>query len=371
MFTIAAVLAGQACSDAAEPATLMWYGDGAQTWDEARAGLDWSLSNLGAVPPAGGGHLRVLESSETSVRFSVDLGALGLSSDAVAILQGAAREVGPDADVGRFLMRTQYEPWRYYAITGACHTLDEWRARWASVDLVEYAVTNSLLVEMDRRVRFDPTPPSTLGEIRFLAETGGGSLADATFEIDEFEVVDVMANGQQRFAIYSPAGDLLPGAPASSSPAGQPGKCMWCHEGSLMIGDVNPLVEGYLAYSDWLAHLQASQAVVDDVRAVVPTAVDFENYAVHTWSERLVGAFLRPTPARVAAERGWSLSETQAWVDAEGLTLVPDPEYPDLGPTLSRAELDEVLAVPIRVLGSERETLPGTASRPDWASCGT
>ena len=137
-----------------------------------------------------------------------------------------------------------------------------------------------------------------------------------------------------------------------------------------MIGDVNPEVDGYLPYSEWLAYLTGAQAVMDEARLALSTSVDFDDYATHTWSERLVGGFLRPTPARIASERGWSIDEVEAWIAAEGLVLEEDPEYPDLGPVLARAEVDDLLGAPTPVLASERETLEALAPRPPWTSCG-
>ena len=114
---------------------LRWLGGSPELtdWTTARAGLWWSLSALGALPPADEDLALVVidQPSAGEVLFDLDLGAVGLPeaafpavAEAIAEIQAApslSRRGG--VDVGRFLMRTLHEPWRYYAITGACADL--------------------------------------------------------------------------------------------------------------------------------------------------------------------------------------------------------------------------------------------------------
>lgn len=374
---------------------LRWIPDvGDADWDTARAGLWWALSNLGAAP-ADEGALRVQEQGADGVVFTLDLGAVGFPE---ARLPDVAAAVAPvrawssePVDLGRFLMATLYEPGRYYAITGACATLEEWRAARLAPEALDYAVTLSLLVPGERLIRLNPAGPAPGGDtdapadtddtaaddtgaaslaeagarvagLGFLASEGEGSLADGSFVAHEYETVDVMPNGQQRYAVYDASGALLAGA--ETTVAGQPGKCMWCHEHRIQRGAAeNPGVPGYLDYAAFAAEVDVAEAWMERVRAAAPV-VDFAAApAVHEHAERLTLVYLEPSAARVALEWGVPVEE----VLALGLATHTNPEFPELGDRLARADVDAARALrepgwaPLDVPASDREAEPGRA----------
>ena len=343
--------------------------DGDDSWDEARAGLIWQLSNLGALPPSQiDAFLVVDESDADEVVFTVDLAEAGFPEhaeapliDAVAPLQGSSeRELFGTVDVGRFLMRTLHEPWRYYDIVGTCPTLDDWTARNQSEGARDYAVVESLLTDGQRIVSFNPPPYADVADVGFVVTSGTGSLPDETFVPGEIEAFDLMPNGRQRFAIYDLDGELMPAADADISPAGQPGKCMWCHEGGIMFGVENEPVDGYATYTEYIEVVDAASDILDAHRQGLDTSVDFAEYHVHTWGELLVKEFLLPKPSRVAREWGISETEVEQLVVSHGLTVVEDEEF-DRGEVLLRAEVDALLAerepayVALEVLEDARE----------------
>ena len=51
------------------------------------------------------------------------------------------------------------------------------------------------------------------------------------FDLAEFDLIDLMPNGQLRYAVYGLDGVLLPYSSSDYGLAGKPAKCMWCHEG--------------------------------------------------------------------------------------------------------------------------------------------
>ncbi len=355
----------------------LWWIPGADalTWDEARAGMWWGLSNLGAAPPADEGALTGIEQTDEGVTFTLDLGAAGFPparlpavAAALAPVRAAAAIEGP-VDLGRFLLATLYDPGRYYAITGACPTVEAWRAARQAPEPGLYAVTVSLLVEGHRLVELNPAPapPASdpfasdpLSELGWLASEGEGSLADGTFEALEFETVDVMPNGQQRFAVYDADGALR--AAGAESRAGQPGKCMWCHELHVQRGtSTNPSAEGYLPYEAFEAEVEAAEALLATARAGTPSAVDWA-YDTHEWAEKLTLALLEPSPERVAREWGVSVDT----VHAEGLPTHPHGEFSEWGPLYDRADVDRARAdrepgwAPLPTPPSDRDL------DPDW-----
>lgn len=354
---------------------LRWLAGGVlDDWDAARAGLWWSLSSMGALPPATEAALRIETQRGDEVLFWLDLEAVGFSDAALPTVEAIAAEVWADPsvqrhggmDVGRFLMRSLHEPWRYYALTGACESLAQWSVQQGADEMATYAVTDSLLVDGNRLIGFHEAPQGIDG-IAFQALELSGAVEQA-HAIDEIEVIDVMPNGRQRYAIYGVDGALHPAADPAVSPAGQPGKCLWCHEGALMVGQPNPPVDGHTPYETFADAMAEQAALLADHRQSLATSVDFEDRDVHMWGELLVEAFLHPTVDRVAVE--WGVSTTM--VAGLGLPQHTSEEYPEWGPVFARADVDAALFSregwrPVETLDSGREldeaqvTLAGAA----------
>jgi len=372
-------------TDSAEPATaqtlvvpLRWVGGSPLLdWPQAQAGLWWSLSSLGALPPDATA-LVVDSLADGAVTFSLDLGAVGFPAEAAGTLAEIAAEMQSDpsvarhggVDVGRFLMRTLHEPWRYYALTGACATAAQWQATRQQPDPAVYAVTDSLLVEGSRLIEVNDQA-GAVGAIGFRSAEVSGTLGAHT--VEELEVVDVMPNGRQRFAVYSASGALQPASDPALSPAGQPGRCLWCHESRLMLGQPNPDIEGYWSYESFAEAIAAQSALLEAHRASLETVVDFTEPSVHTWGELLVEEFLFPTPARVALE--WGISEGA--VRAAGLDGTESEEYPAWGTVYARAAVDGALWAregwrPVETLASSRAAPESVRLAPaDLRDCGT
>lgn len=328
---------------------LVWVrGDDTEDWDQARAGLWWALSLLGAAPTDEGA-VRVERETADRVLYALDLDALGLEEPALEALDAAVapllasdeRRVFGGVDTGRFLMATVYSPWRYYAITGACDTLDGWRASRLGEATERFAVTDSLLVDGDREITLRPDPGAWT-ELAWQAAEGEGSLEDGSFEALELEVLDLMANGQQRFAVYGTDGALRPASTAT--PAGQPGRCMWCHEGNMqVISDGNVDLYGYITLEQFKFQLSASQALTDQIRGAAQSPVRWGDDEVHAYGELLEEHFLSPSAVRLGREWGVTEEEARALVDGLGLPQHESDEYPDLPPLYTRGDVDAAL----------------------------
>lgn len=348
------------CADAADTETggdptalgspVLRWGPGypGEQWAQAREGVLWSLSPLGEVDPEA---LEVLDTGEEVV-FRIDLSRSGLSDAARRPLDDAWEELEQSGerdergavDVGRFLMRTVYEPWRYYEATGACATLQGWRAAHPRVGDGDALVSQSRLVEGDRELRYDPAVDAVHDVAWSVSDVEHG-------EVVETHVFDVSDSGALRFAQYDEAGVLIP-----SGVAGQPGRCQWCHEGNLIFVYEQPEAEGYGSFEDLEQAIFAQQALLD-TRAELHHDLDWGNSPeVHVWAERLVESFLHPPPARVSWEWGVDVGE----VEALGLATHIEDEYGDTGLVYTREDVDDAWEArggfaPVRTLPSSRE----------------
>lgn len=360
-----------ACKDevpSAEPEVprLIWVrGYEGDTLEGSEEGLWWQLSLLGAAPPSDGSALAVVEQDADRAVLELDLDALGLPDDGLATLKASfdalqasdeARAFG-GVDLGRALMLTLYDPWRYYAISGACGTLDDWRADRLDGEIARFAVTDSLLVPGDRELTFD-LDPSPTSRLSFQASEGEGSLLEGSFLPEEYEVLDLMPNGQQRYAIYDGSGALLPAATVSA--AGQPGRCMWCHEGHMQIfSDGNEAVSGYLSAELFQEQLDRSEQWTQQVREATPSPVPWEDAEVHERGELLAETFLSPSADRLGREWGLPASLVRARLSALGLSWHLSDEYPEQGPLLDRAELDAQMSTLLPWISAEGGRVEG------------
>ncbi len=331
---------------------LRWTAEpGGISWEQAEAGLAWSLTNLGALPPPDG-WLTIRESGSDTTIFDLDLEHSGFDPQAEEALRAAVAPLQDSdelaalgsVDVGRFLMRTLYAPWRYYSITGACADLSDWEALAEGAEVEQYGVSLSLLTDGDRLITLNAGPWQDVSEIAFSTRSGAGVLHDPSVS-EEVEVIDLMGNGQQRYAVFDAQGQLAPAADPTVVAAGQPGKCMWCHEGALMTGTpANPTTRPHLSYPEWITRMSQMQALQDDHRLGLDTAADFTDRQAHTDGELLVREFLRPTPARLLREWGVTAEELADMLTEHSVEYTLDDEYPSRGEVLPRAALDIVYA---------------------------
>lgn len=367
------------------PLSLRWPLDGLLTAEQVRVGIDWNLGLLSALPPADGSHLQIDEEGG-ELWITLDPSRAGFPTRSHAALTDALvelrqseelRETGA-VDLGRLFMLTLHEPWRYYSITGACADYWSWGATRLPASHDRYDVVYSLLAAGDRIVLL-PEAGAPVEELAFGMATGRGELG-SSWAPAEFETIDLMENGQQRFAAFDAQGRIRPWADPEVVLAGQPGRCIWCHEGNLMFGTYeNPSSEAAISYETWEQRIFDWQDDLDAWRAGLPTAIVYADTHSHTQAERIVRDFALPTVARAALEWGLSEEEAEALVDEAGLVRAEDEEWPERGQVLLRAEVDAVLEQRSGVartrtlsdprLPAEGEALRGEAWRA-WLDCG-
>jgi hypothetical protein len=321
-----------------------------EDWERAQQGLLWSLAMLGAVPPLSSRAIQVQSESEDEVVFDLDLLECGLPANALEAIRVSTeptllsdeKAIWGSIDLGRWIMRVIYEPWVYYAATGTCRNLDGWKAERLDDAPLLYGVTVSNLVKNKHRLIELNDAPSAFERIAFRALEGTGSIEDGTFTPLEYEILDVLPNGIHHYAVYDLDGNLLPGGTPEISPAGQPGRCMWCHEGQWLQrgSDENVSPAPYLSYDEFMVAAEHVDIMTDARRKQMNTSLRIIDGNVHTWGEWLAEMFLHASPERLAREWHTTPAEVERILERLEIVTVPSGEYPDLGDVAERSALD-------------------------------
>ncbi len=116
-----------------------------------------------------------------------------------------------------------------------------------------------------------------------------------------------------------------------------------------------PGLKGSVSWTEFMDQIDAQQALIDEARDGQDLAVAYDEHAVHTWAELLVETFLAPPFERMALEWGTDVDGVAWAVQEYGLTTTENPEYPDLGPVLVRAEIDAASDAVLTQLGKRPE----------------
>lgn len=298
-----------------EPSTieLVWYQSyESETKEDAEKGLLWTLSFLGAALED---ESACRWNSDTLIVDAEKLGIADKGQEAMyslfSIIRNAEEYQKKGAfDLGRFVALTMLSSNHYYKITGVPKTLEEWMAQVPENKNL-YAITESTVSVADRLIALNDSAEKGLSN-QFIAYEGFLDTTNHSFELKEYEVFDIMPNGQMRFAIYGLDGKLKTAADEVYSLGGKPAKCLWCHETNINPNFANsPDVFGFKTVeafnnqvSDWQTWLEAFKSDLQPI-------IDFSEKQDHTYAELLYIGFMEPNAARIAQEWGMSESEVK------------------------------------------------------------
>ena len=287
---------------------LRWIkGHDAETWDQFRTGLMWDLSFLGAKLPMSSTASIIQRTDSASVLLNLD--AAGFDHDALAafeviidsLQQSEEYLKHSNIDAGRFVMLTLNSSWHYYKITGAEPTLKKFIKKHHFKDDELFPVINSSVAKHNRLIRF--TTSEDISRIAFIAEEGIFDTSTNKMNAEAFEVMDIMPNGQLRFAVYNEDGYLIEGTPSKLGIAGKPAKCLWCHETNIQIDfKENPAVGNFIGTAEFNKRINGFQATLDKYRTSLDSEIDFNKKQEHTYGEFLYLCFMEPSIGRLAAE---------------------------------------------------------------------
>ncbi|MGB0886685.1 MAG: hypothetical protein ACPGSL_01070 [Vicingaceae bacterium] len=340
---------------------LNMYQNDSETKAEFETGLKWCFSFLGAQLKNGS-----WEKSTKWIdnqRIEIDTKELGFNNSALKQLSilitiyknSEEYRVTKGIDAGRFVVSTFNNPNHYYKIVNMPKQLQAFETKYDFLQK-KAAIVESAVAFGERRISL-PNPNNNINSIGYLAEELTGSLADSTHIVKEFEVMDIMENGQLRFGIYNTNNQLINGADPNLSSAGKPAKCLWCHEVNIQKGfAAQTAINGYFSPNQFDSIIIENQLILNEYRSILNTEIDFLDNLQHIELEKLYIRFMEPSAKRLAAE--WNMTEGEVSLKLSGFTTHTNNEFNSLGDLYNRFEIENY--APYQVIPSTtsaRETV--------------
>jgi hypothetical protein len=370
IFALGVALLSGSCGDRAPPddpalaIELRWSRSYArESRADVETGLLWALSFLGAALPEKGGDPLSWRGDVVALHLDhagIDTNLLPRWKRLFGVLKASEEYRANGAfDIGRFVALTLCSPNHYYALTGADPRYEEAYGRH-SFGRERAAIVESSVSHGHRLVEIAEGP---ITDIAFVAHEGTGSVTRDTFVPQEHELLDVMANGQLRFALYDEDGVLKRSADPVLTGAGKPSKCLWCHETHLsrpFSGRTS--APGYLSLAEFERRIADRMQELRASRSKFASRVDFKRAQDHTYAELLYISFYEPSAERVAHE--WHMPIAQIREALAGLPTHTHHEFAFLGEQLyRRRDVDDLS--PYAVLEPPTDAREPSAYEPD------
>jgi hypothetical protein len=329
--------------------------------DQAKieTGLKWGFSFLGAALPVNSSSTYYTWKSSSLIE--VDIETLGFTANAINALQKIIsvlkkseeyKKMG-GIDVGRFVMLIFNAPEHYYAITGVRKHIDLFKENY-SFHSDRAAIIESCVSKTHRLISLPHS--NEIVKTAYMATEGAGSLLNGTFTSGNFEVFDIMPNGQLRFAVYNESGDLIPGVDTTYTHSGKPAKCLWCHE----INIEQPFyavtsVDGYIKPEHFKDSVLTRLNTLKQFRNSLTSDLDYNLAWQHTLFELLYISFTEPSAERLSNE--WQLPISEVKKILSGLQTHIHPEFSYLGNLYHRSDIEQYAPYPIIPVSSSAREL--------------
>ncbi len=281
------------------------------TRQKQTTGFLWALSYLGAELPKGS-YEKNIEWIDSS-SFKISFNELGFDEIALQALETITDSIKKTPyyiqynriDVGHFIALTIGSSPHYYAITKAHATYDQFLKTHDFKNPTVFLVTNSTVAKHHRIVRYKIN--SSILKTTFIAEEGNGKV-NVDFKPSFFETIDIMKNGQLRFAIYNEKGNLVNASPVERGLAGKPAKCMWCHE--IVIQPLyakTDSIKNSISPKAFQKLVEEQNKILTEYRQTLNSEINFNNRQDHTFMELLYISYMEPSLKKLSKE--WNVPE--------------------------------------------------------------
>ena len=169
-----------------------------------------------------------------------------------------------------------------------------------------FFLTHSSVARHQRVIKYNISD-SILQSV-FIAEEGKLCENMSMFEAEVYEVLDVLSNGQLRFAIYNKLGNLVDASPKSYGEAGKPAKCIWCHEIVFQPLFVKTdSVKNSISPSEFKEVISNRNFHLNNYRKTLHSEIDFDKKQDHTLMELLYINYYEPSLKKLSKE--WNMDE--------------------------------------------------------------
>lgn len=344
---------------------LLWHPSPAhQTREEFTTGMIWLLSYLGAKLPQENFEKGVTFFENNKVEMTFD--RLGFSTNAIQSLEQLAKLIKESEeyqttggiDAGRFFALCFNSTYHYYKITGASQTYSEFRKKYASFAHKTFVCDTSSISKDSRIFNYSIFDLNILKNY-FISEEGSGIYSSGNFNRNGFiEAYDYMENGQPRFVIYNPQGNLYAPSDSSLHRAGKPSKCMWCHESKMQpLFRNTPNINGYIETQEFMNDQKIFSDRLNEFHLNNNSMLDFNNNKSHNQAEYIYLSFYEPDAKRLAEE--WNVSVEFVTKKLSGIATHDNPEFPFLKQVYYRHQVKEFAPFQsIEVSDQMREATP-------------
>jgi 5'(3')-deoxyribonucleotidase len=295
-----------------------------------KTGLIWALSFLGATIPKNSFETALIKKSATL--YELDIAKVGFNEKAITAMRKIIISLKNSEeyknmngiDLGEFVVYTLGSSWHYYEITGALPTYQQFKQQYNWQNAIVFPVLNSSVAKHHRNIKMSQS--TDVRKMAFIAEEGEGEIDKNTFAPKTFEVFDIMANGQLRFAIYDSKGQLSHASEKIYGNAGKPSKCLWCHEIEIQtLYTQNDSLPNYISPRQFKNTISERMNLLINYRKNLNSDVNFNNRQDHELMELLYINFMEPSAYKLSYE--WNKKENDINAIFQNITKHPHKEH--------------------------------------------
>jgi hypothetical protein len=318
---------------------LSYKGD---TITKQKTGLIWALSFLGATLPKNSFETALTKISET--QYELDITKVGFNEKAVTAMrkiiatlkQSDEYKKMAGIDLGEFVVYTLGSSWHYYEITGASTNYQQFKQQYNWQNAIVFPVLHSSVAKHHRNIKMSNT--TDVKKMAFIAEEGEGEIDKNTFISKTYEVFDIMANGQLRFAIYNSKGQLSHASEKIYGNAGKPSKCLWCHEIEIQTLYTNTdSLPNYISPRQFKNTIADRMNILVNYRKTLNSDVNYNNRQDHALMELLYINFMEPSAYKLSNE--WNKKENDLNTLFQTITKHPHREHAFLKNLMERSTI--------------------------------
>jgi len=313
------------------------------SWQKQRTGFLWALSYLGAELPKGSfdKNIEWIDSSS----FKINFASLGFDEHALNELKSITDSIKNtpyyikhhSIDVGHFIALTIGSSPHYYAITNMPANYSQFLASHEFENPIVFSVIKSSVAKHHRVVKCKIN--KSVLKTAFVAEEGGGEI-NSNFIPEFFETMDIMKNGQLRFAIYNANGSLANASPVEFGNAGKPAKCLWCHEIVIqpLFGKTDSVANS-ISPREFQKLVESQNMILNVYRKTLNSEINFSNRQDHTLMELLYISYMEPSIKKLSKE--WSIPEKELKAILNQQTTHPHSEFSFFDSVYYRANIEK------------------------------